>query len=137
MENYEFLQSKDFFEKPRPYTFQTGSRLSLEIKNKRCVRFGEIHCSICIVLSDTPNSKITYCYIFRLRLYLTFYLKTFSSLMLEINWIWYCWMIKMLILLHVNCNAIDMNNYSIHFVFVSFPKLIITQYILFLFHFQN
>ena len=34
LENHEFLQSKDFLEKPRPCTFQMGSRLSLEIKNK-------------------------------------------------------------------------------------------------------
>ena len=34
LEDHEFSQSKDFLEKPRPYTFQMGSRLSLEIKNK-------------------------------------------------------------------------------------------------------
>ena len=34
MEDHEFLQSKDFLEKPRPYTFHMGSRLSLKIKNK-------------------------------------------------------------------------------------------------------
>ena len=28
LEDHEFLQSKDFFEKPRLYTFQMGSRLS-------------------------------------------------------------------------------------------------------------
>ena len=28
------LQSKDFLEKPRPYTFQMGFRLSVGIKNK-------------------------------------------------------------------------------------------------------
>ena len=32
--NHEFSQSIDFLEKTRPYTFQMGSRLSLEIKNK-------------------------------------------------------------------------------------------------------
>jgi len=31
--NHEFSQSMDFLEKARPYTFQMGSRLSLEIKN--------------------------------------------------------------------------------------------------------
>ena len=41
LENHEFLQSKDFLEKPRPYTFQMGSRLSLEIKNKN------IHVLVC------------------------------------------------------------------------------------------
>ena len=34
LENHEFLQSKDFLEKPRPYTFQMGSRTLLENKNK-------------------------------------------------------------------------------------------------------
>ena len=28
------MKSKNFLEKPRPYTFQMGSRTSLEIKNK-------------------------------------------------------------------------------------------------------
>ena len=32
--NHEFLQSMDFLEKPRPYTYQMGSRLSLVIKNQ-------------------------------------------------------------------------------------------------------
>ena len=34
LENHEFSQSKDFLEKPRPYTFQMGSRTLLENKNK-------------------------------------------------------------------------------------------------------
>ena len=32
LEDHEFLQSKDFLEKPRPYTFHMGSRLSLKSK---------------------------------------------------------------------------------------------------------
>ena len=35
LENHEFLQSKDFLEKPIPTTFQMRSRLSLEINTKR------------------------------------------------------------------------------------------------------
>ena len=31
---HEFSQFKDFFKKPRLYTFQMGTRTSLEIKNK-------------------------------------------------------------------------------------------------------
>ena len=34
LEDHEFSQSKDFLEKPRPYTFQMGSRTLLENKNK-------------------------------------------------------------------------------------------------------
>ena len=34
LDDHEFLQSKDFLEKPIPTTFQMRSRLSLEIKNK-------------------------------------------------------------------------------------------------------
>ena len=59
--NHEFSQSMDFLEKPRPYTFQMGSRLSLEIKNfissvldhcenflGKCVRFPNISVPIYI-----------------------------------------------------------------------------------------
>jgi len=45
LENHELSQSKDFLEKPRPYNFQMGSRLSIEIKNRNIVKLGS--CSSC------------------------------------------------------------------------------------------
>ena len=60
LEDHEFSQSKDFWEKPRPYTFQMGSRTSLEIKNKN------IHVLDCkkssVQYALYFNSEITCCY---------------------------------------------------------------------------
>ena len=63
LENHEFLQSKDFLEKPRPYTFQMGSRLSLEIKIKNNHVLDCEKSNVQYALYDTNDFEIT-CYIF-------------------------------------------------------------------------